>query len=406
MNLLKGAVLLVCLLVGVGALIEHEHEKPIQVQQVKNNAISTRRMQNDKEKRKGFGSQVCAKVCTFWSCTTYYCVDGVCCTPGSPQSLCCPDTHPLCLAGGCCPKYYPKICRIYCCHYDAKCCTDSDKCCGNSQTCCGSTCCDEGTNCCTQGDQDVCCRYGTSCCGTNCCDDENEKCCTKTLEGDVTEKSCCNAVTMACCEGDIGCVEPCTCPFEALGCQPVSTPVQDVELPYPCLDYNTTGLLYRIMRRDESCRDSLKPKDPSNRHNKKILTHVNCGSRKNLRYGTPWISTSTTPKSPSMKKFIGQARQQRLNIAIISIPQDLGNCYVDADLTKEEERDKYLGRAVCKRFAAASCEVLIRCGVGDTVSCKQVPARDFVMEDEEMNRIKMEMFEVKTRSKLKEFKIM
>ena len=33
------------------------------------------------------------------------------------------------------------------------------------------------------------------------------------------------------------------------------------------------------------------------------------------------------------------------------------------DLTSEENRDKYLGKAVCKNFAKASNEVLLQCDV-------------------------------------------
>ena len=48
-------------------------------------------------------------------------------------------------------------------------------------------------------------------------------------------------------------------------------------------------------------------------------------------------------------------------IDLSALPKDCTLKIVD--LTTEENRDKYLGNAVCKNFAKASCEVLLECDV-------------------------------------------
>ena len=64
--------------------------------------------------------EVCAKVCVWWICTTYYCKgDLVCCKQGDPKSKCCPSETPVCLPEVnpeiCCPKSKPKKCGKQCC---------------------------------------------------------------------------------------------------------------------------------------------------------------------------------------------------------------------------------------------------------------------------------------------------
>ena len=60
----------------------------------------------------GVGYEVCAEI---GDCI-YYCPgDGICCSPGNPNSKCCPADYPLCLPEGCCPEGYPKVCGRYCC---------------------------------------------------------------------------------------------------------------------------------------------------------------------------------------------------------------------------------------------------------------------------------------------------
>ena len=55
------------------------------------------------------GYEVCAEICCWWSCTTYYCPgDTICCTPGTPDSLCCPEDHPLCVAEDAVQRAIPK----------------------------------------------------------------------------------------------------------------------------------------------------------------------------------------------------------------------------------------------------------------------------------------------------------
>ena len=65
----------------------------------------------------------------FWK--IYYCQDGyICCTPGSPTSKCCPETHPLCIDDKyCCASGHPKVCHDKsCCESDSYCCDDGNCC--------------------------------------------------------------------------------------------------------------------------------------------------------------------------------------------------------------------------------------------------------------------------------------
>ena len=51
-----------------------------------------------------------------------------------------------------------------------------------------------------------------------------------------------------------------------------------------------------------------------------------------------------------------------LRIAEIDLDDLPETCKLEiVDLTTAENRDKYLGKAVCKNFAKASCEVLLQC---------------------------------------------
>ena len=97
--------------------------------------------------------QTCA--CTFWECGV--CVgDGVCCTPGSMESLCCHEKYPKC-----CP---PMVVGTQCCEEDDVCCP--------LPTMGKLGCCEEGETCCNSPDLGE-----LGCCGLNeplCC---HGKCC-------------------------------------------------------------------------------------------------------------------------------------------------------------------------------------------------------------------------------------
>ncbi len=279
------------------------------------------------------GYEVCAQVCGFWSCTTYYCPgDGICCTPGDPESKCCPADHPLCLPEGCCPDGYPKVCGRYCCKEDSYCCNE-ENCCKIEEACCGEE------QCCLE--ESPCCEYAES-------------------------KTCCDKNTMACCDG-YGCSNPCESQFDAIGCQ-----LSDLSLDGKLTDASGPGpkgrKLYRILRRDEKPKKGIVAKNPAAK--KTVLSHVNCGSRP--KYASQFISTTTSLEVAKHYKQEGEKKNLTgLRIAEIDLDDLPENCKLETvDLTSEENRDKYLGNAVCKNFAKASCEVLLECDV--PIPCKVI----------------------------------
>ena len=181
----------------------------------------------DLQKPENVRYEVCADV----GGTIYYCPgDEICCTPGSPTSKCCPADHPLCVDEYCCVEGYPKICGDYCCTSASYCCNDE--------------------NCCASEDQ---------CCGTDQCCQEQSPCCTG-----PDEKTCCNNETMACCGSQYGCVSPCECPFDAIGCDLATVKDRDMYLNYMAVDCPLSPFtaLYRVLRTDESCDNGLIAKNP------------------------------------------------------------------------------------------------------------------------------------------------
>ncbi|XP_022809131.1 uncharacterized protein LOC111346100 [Stylophora pistillata] len=274
----------------------------------------------------GVGYAVCAKICGWWSCSTYYCPgDRICCWPGNANSKCCPADHPLCVSEGCCPEGYPKVCGRYCCDEDSFCC-NGENCCTNEEACCGKD------KCCTE--KAPCSEYGDS-------------------------KECCDENLQACCDG-YGCVVPCESHFDAIGCQlaGLSLSSGSVETVSPC---NFDKRLWRILRPDEVPTDGLEAKDP--KASKTVLSHVNCGSLKG--YASQYISTTASYEVAKHYKAMGKKKGLTgLRIAEIDLDALPKHCKLEiVDLTTEENRDKYLGNAVCKNFAKASCEVLLACDV-------------------------------------------
>ena len=289
------------------------------------------------------GYQVCARVCSWWSCTTYYCPgDGICCTPGDPDSKCCPAEYPLCLPEGCCPEGYPKVCGKYCCEEDSFCCND-ENCCKNEDACCGKEqCCLEQSPCCKQDDTSTCCEKDA----------------------------------MGCCEG-YGCIPPCPSQFDAIGCQLSSLSI-DSEAENESLLVGGvcrfSKQLYRILRRSENPKKGIVAKNPF--AGKTVISHVNCGSRP--KYESQYISTTASLEVAKYYKEMGKKKGlTRLRIAKIRLDKLPKGCQLKTvDLTTEKNRDKYLGNAVCKNFAKASCEVLLECNVPIPCEVIDPPPKD------------------------------
>ena len=199
----------------------------------------------------------------------FYCpLDEICCTPGDPASRCCPAEYPLCLPREnpekCCPVGYPTLCGQGCCKEETFCCNGMN-CCDSVGACCGAQCCEFGEFCCNGIS---CCDSVDACCGAQCCP-EDAPCCKQ--DG---SSACCDKVTMACCDG-YGCVHPCPSQFDALGCQLTSLFLDNNRLETL---YTSTKNVYRILRPDENP-EGIVARDPV--AEKKVLSHVNCGSRSN-----------------------------------------------------------------------------------------------------------------------------
>lgn len=271
------------------------------------------------------GEEVRAEVCGWWSNTTYYCPgDGICCTPGDAESKCCPSDHPLCLPEGCCPKGYPKICGRYCCEENSFCC-NGENCCCNEEECCGEnqSYLEEAPSC-----------------------------------EDGESKTSCDKNVQACCEG-YGCVDPCESQFDALGCQLSALSLSSVDVESRFCTFGRR--LFRILRPNENPAIGIVAKDPLAK--KTVLSHVNCGSRP--KYTSQYISATASLDVAKHYKAVGEKKGlTRLRIAEVQLDNLPKHCRLEiVDLTSEENRDHYLGKAVCKNFAKASCEVLLKCDV-------------------------------------------
>ena len=275
----------------------------------------------------GVGYEVCAEIDDY----THYCPGGgICCSPGNQKSKCCPADHPLCLPEGCCPEGYPKVCGRYCCEEDSFCC-NGENCCSSEEACCGKD------KCCTQ--KAPCCKYGES-------------------------KECCDENLQACCDG-YGCVDPCASQFDAIGCQLTGLSLSSDSV----FGVGELGKkLWRILRPDEDPKVGLIAKDSE--ASKTVISHVNCGSRKG--YKSQFISTTASYDVAVHYKKKGEEKGLTgLRIAEIDLDDLPETCKLEiVDLTTAENRDKYLGNAVCKNFAKASCEVLLQCD--EPIPCRVV----------------------------------
>ena len=207
-------------------------------------------------------------------------------------------------------------------------------------TLCGRNCSQKNSNeeaCCGK---DQCCPKEASCCKYG----EPKKCCDKNL--------------MACCEG-YGCVAPCESQFDTIGCQLAELSLSSAEVDGSLCRLGKT--LFRLLRPDENPLVGIVAKNPH--ATKTVLSHVNCGSR--LNYKSQYISATTSLPVAQHYKALGEKKGLTdLRIAEIDLDALPKSCALETvDLTSEENRHKYLGNAVCKNFAKASCEVLLKCDV-------------------------------------------
>ena len=131
-------------------------------------------------------------------------------------------------------------------------------------------------------------------------------------------------------------------------------PISSTSLRVPTLP----SKLYRILRQDEHPY-SIVAKNSNAQ--KTVLSHVNYGGRKG--YESQFISTSASLEAAKKYKKEGEKKGLTgLRIGEIEVDKLPENCQI-IDLTTEENRDRYLGKAVCKNFAKASQEVLLQCDV-------------------------------------------
>ena len=282
------------------------------------------------------GYDVCAVKCGWWTCTYYYCPGRICCTPGDPGSTCCPFEFPVCTGTGKCCRASAIPCRDLCCRAESYCCA-GEVCCKDTNSCCGETCC---------VDDAPCCRHEDS-------------------------STCCSRVFFACCEG-YGCVDPCGSPFDAIGCEVFSLPLPFFNIPLlkelsgKARQERAIGdKLYRILRPDENPL-GIVAKDPG--ATRTVLSHVNCGGRRNYP-GSQYISTSVSLNVSRSFKLKGEAKGLTdLRICEFDVNRLRQLDCIFVDLTDMAMRDFLLGNAFrARNFARAYEEVLLQCP--DPVPC-------------------------------------
>ena len=280
--------------------------------QAKNKANKEKRPKSNPQGSARYKGQLCAKKCTFWTCTYYKCLgDYICCSPGNPASKCCPTSKPLCISDKCCAREYPILCGAWCCRSGAYCCN-------------GRACCRDRNSCC-----------GSSCCATDypCCRDK-----------------CCHKYSKACCD-QYGCVDPCPSQMDAVGCFLNIRGSLSHDLR------RIPSKLYRILRQSENAA-RIVAKDPSS--TRTVLSHVNCGSRPN--YKSQFISaTASLDVARRYRDRFQSQNNVRLRIGEFDTNQLRRQGVQMIDLTTEAGRNQHLGRAVmAKNFAKASQEVVLK----------------------------------------------
>ena len=115
------------------------------------------------------------------------------------------------------------------------------------------------------------------------------------------------------------------------------------------------------MRPDENPEEGLVAKDRS--ANETVLSHVKFGAR--YWYKSQFISTT---KSLEVAKHYKTEDEEKgvTGLRIVKIDLDAlpNKCNLQiVDLTIAENREKHLGKNVCKNFANYSQEVLLTCDV-------------------------------------------
>ena len=280
------------------------------------------------EEKEHILDQVCATTPSGY----YYCPgDTICCTPGSPTSLCCPADHPLCVPEGCCAKGHPKVCGNLCCISDNFCC--GNNCCENEDTCCNSeSCCSKEEPCCNKGNK----------------------------------PGCCNKETNVCC-GGMGCGLMCSSPFDALGCESqelqsaemdilMGNQLQEQMVNIVCPDpLSSKWQLYRVLRPEEVCSPGLVAKNPTD-VTTTVQEHVDCGSTPG--FTSQYISFTTSLDIAQRWK----SKKPQLGLRIASIgPGTIPSACIKYDLTTIQRSSTYLTTQRAQNFARASCEVVLQC---------------------------------------------
>lgn len=121
-----------------------------------------------------------------------------------------------------------------------------------------------------------------------------------------------------------------------------------------CPNMFQTYELYRVTDPEQSCDEGgLIAKDPTAK--KTPLSHVNCGGRTNYR--SQFISFTTSIDIIDKYWAKKPAGAHVVKVKVGDIPK---YCKI-YDLTSAVNRNKWLGKVVCAKYAAYDCEVLLWC---------------------------------------------
>ena len=291
-------------------------------------------------------SNVEYQVCATTPSGNYYCAgDGICCTPGSPESTCCPADLPVCCA--------PMSPGSLCCPADHPVCFEEGCCVSGSTKVCGDKCCTSDSSCCL--DVDNCCETADACCSSTECCSEESPCCRK--EGE-TEGECCNQDSMACCGDSLyGCATPCSSQFETVPCDGVTAEkfaFQAVDVV--CPNRLQTRKLYRATYPGQTCYGGgLMAKNPQ--ATRSVSSHVGCGSR--VGYTSQYISFSTSLDVVRTKYWPNASPGSRIvEVDLDRVPSDCKTF----DLTLPMNRARWIDHNPwAKKYTSNDCEVLLSC---------------------------------------------
>ena len=177
--------------------------------------------------------------------------------------------------------------------------------------------------------------------------------------------ACAILISLQACFDGYGCVDPSESELDAIGSQLAGLSLSSGSVDGDC---KFGRKLWRILRPDEDPKVGLIAKNPQ--ASRTVITHVNCGSRKG--YKSQFISTTASYNVALHYKAKDEGNGVKgLRIAEIDLDDLPETCKLEiVNLTTAENRDKYLGNAVCKNFAKASCEVLLKCD--EPIPCRVV----------------------------------